>query len=74
MYSLRFVQLHDNVIIENAPLLDCILVKRLYSDRYGIETAIYDEDGYLVPSYVQYEALEEVYRTYHNVHPLAGVI
>ena len=74
MYSLRFVQLHSNVIIEDAPLLDCICVKQLYLNRYGIDTAIFDEDGYLVSSVEINHALEEVYRQHCKVHPLSGIV
>jgi hypothetical protein len=74
MYSVHSVTYHNNVIVENVSLIDCILVQLLMRRRYDFECAIYDEDGYIVPGSEIEDALEDHHSALSAVHPLTGLI
>jgi hypothetical protein len=74
MYSVHSVTFHGNVLVENVSLLDCILVQLLMRRRYDFESAIYDEDGYIVPGSEIEDALEDHHSALSVVHPLTGLI
>ena len=74
MFTVRNPLNHSHRLAVCSNLLEAVQVKTLLANRYGFESAIFDQDDYLVSFASQNEALEEVYEKCRVRNPLSGLL